>query len=364
MARSSSWSVKGVDKDARQFSRESAKRHGMTIGEWVDRAIKTRAENSEPTTPIDTPSEVDTAQASSATAPVPTIDEQPTTKPQDDGAPAGSAGISFNVEQALKTARGETKETSPIDIVEGNAGTELPRAKTTTVIAASSTSKISHYSRVGLLSSAIVVALVGGVWIYDNNLNPISSNPQQHAAKKSKPAAPVTKSVVKTTVPRTSPVTTETTKAAAPETRVVAVTRQPLPAGSATDELGSLRRLANTGDHKAQFELANRYLSGKGVTKDPKQAVTWLKKAANGGVAPAQYNLGLLYEMGSSVKQSPSTALDWYHKAADQEHARARHNLGTLYAQGKGTPKDYKNAARWFKKGPKTGSPIQCIASA
>ena len=204
MARSSPWSVKGVDQDARQVAREAAKRHGLTIGEWVDRAIKTRADSSEPITPAATPSELGTANHSSTTEPVAPIDTQPITKRREDDAAANSAGITFDVEQALKSARGETRENSPKDVIESNVGSEPPRADRTTVIAASSTSKFSQYSRVGLLGSAIIVALGGGLWIYDNNLSPTSPNPQQHAAVESQVSSPATKPVVKNTTPKTA----------------------------------------------------------------------------------------------------------------------------------------------------------------
>jgi TPR repeat protein len=358
MTRSSPWSVKGVDQDTRQIAREAAKRHGLTIGEWVDRAIKTRAENLEPATPIDTPSTIGAVQAPSTTESVPRIDEQPVTKPQADEAPARIDGISFNVEQALKSARGEEKKTSPKDIIESNLGTKPPQAEGATVITASTKPKIFQYSRIGLLGSAIIATLIGGAWIYDNNLSPTSSPPQQQASVVSKPSAPTAKSIVKTSKPKIAPIVTNVAKATADkalETSVATVTQRPAPASNETNDLDSLRRLANTGNHKAQFELANLFLSGKGVVKSPKQAVLWLKKAANGGVAPAQYNLGLLYETGSGVKKSPAAAIGWYRKAADKGHARAQHNLGTLYAQGKGIPKDYKQAAHWFKKGTENG---------
>ena len=358
MARSSPWSVKGVDQDARQVAREAAKRHGITIGEWVDRAIKTRADNSKLGTPVETLSEIDTAQASSATASVPAIGKAPETKPHNDGASGGTAGISFDVEQALKSARGNGKEFGSKDVIDRNVAAESRKAEKTTVIAASTTPKFSQYSRFGIFGSAIVAALIGGVWIYDNKLSPTSPTPQQQAAIKPNLADPATKEIVTPTKPKTTltvPETNRTTADKQPETNLAAVTQRPVPAGNQAKDLKSLTDLANTGDHKAQFELANRYLSGKGVAKSPKQATTWLKKAASGGIAPAQYNLGLLYETGSGVKKSPSNALNWYRKAADQGHARAQHNLGTLYAQGKGTPRNYKNASLWFKKATENG---------
>ena len=40
---------------------------------------------------------------------------------------------------------------------------------------------------------------------------------------------------------------------------------------------------ADNGHTKAQFNLANKYLKGQGVPKDPSQAVLWFHRAAEGG---------------------------------------------------------------------------------
>ena len=37
------WSIKGVDFDAREAAKEAARRDGVTLGEWMNRAISTRA---------------------------------------------------------------------------------------------------------------------------------------------------------------------------------------------------------------------------------------------------------------------------------------------------------------------------------
>ena len=67
MAKSSPWSVKGVDPDARQIAKEAAKRHGMTIGAWVDRAIKNRAERQSDLSPGAADNSNDSESVSSTT---------------------------------------------------------------------------------------------------------------------------------------------------------------------------------------------------------------------------------------------------------------------------------------------------------
>jgi TPR repeat protein len=52
-----------------------------------------------------------------------------------------------------------------------------------------------------------------------------------------------------------------------------------------------------------------------------------IRKAADQGHAKAQYNLGVMYEKGEGVQQNYSEALKWYKKAADQGHAGAQSKL-------------------------------------
>jgi TPR repeat protein len=51
---------------------------------------------------------------------------------------------------------------------------------------------------------------------------------------------------------------------------------------------------AEKGSDNAQYELGMRYLTGKGVEKDEKQAREWLQKAADGGNSMAKKKLAEL----------------------------------------------------------------------
>ncbi len=39
MKSSAPWSVKGIKRDARETAKEAARRHGMTVGEWLSQVI-------------------------------------------------------------------------------------------------------------------------------------------------------------------------------------------------------------------------------------------------------------------------------------------------------------------------------------
>lgn len=60
---------------------------------------------------------------------------------------------------------------------------------------------------------------------------------------------------------------------------------------------------ANQGYAKAQYNLANAYLSGDGVQKDINLALELYEKAAIQNLSEAQYNLANIYSDGSLVKQ-------------------------------------------------------------
>jgi localization factor PodJL len=123
-----------------------------------------------------------------------------------------------------------------------------------------------------------------------------------------------------------------------------------------TQSIAGLQKVAQSGNAKAQYELATAYATGHGAQRDLHLAVQWYEKAAQAGLAPAQYRLGSLYEKGLGVTRNANQAMVWYRKAADKGNVRAMHNLAVLTAEGgeNGKP-DYANAAQWFRKAAEYG---------
>jgi hypothetical protein len=119
----------------------------------------------------------------------------------------------------------------------------------------------------------------------------------------------------------------------------------PLLLGSAlswaqSPDLDALRRKAEAGDPKAQFDLAEAYSEGNGVAKDFPQGMEWLKKSATQGYAGAQVVLGIIFQQGINTEKDPSEAAKWFRKAAkqadkDPKHAQtAQNHLSDMLAQG------------------------------
>lgn len=77
------------------------------------------------------------------------------------------------------------------------------------------------------------------------------------------------------------------------------------------------REAAALGPHgDSEYAIGRMILRGRGVARDPKEAVEWLKKAAGHGHPAGQYMLGAAYEAGWGVKPDRAEALYWYSLAA------------------------------------------------
>ena len=75
--------------------------------------------------------------------------------------------------------------------------------------------------------------------------------------------------------------------------------------------------------------------------------VDTLKKAAEQGDAKAQYQLGFKYDYGIGVAEDDTLATEWYRKAAEQGEDSAQFFLGFQYFEGAGVPKDDVQAYAW-----------------
>lgn len=161
--------------------------------------------------------------------------------------------------------------------------------------------------------------------------------------------------------------------------------------GGAPDHAGAAAaydRGARLGDMRAQYNLANCYLAGRGVEpnpalaaqwyraaadqglgeaqhtlatllargvegveRDPGQALKWLAKAADKGIAQAQYELAKQLRAGDGIAADPLQAMHYYHEAADQGHADAMFSLALMLEVGAGLDRAYpERAAGWYQR--------------
>ena len=124
-------------------------------------------------------------------------------------------------------------------------------------------------------------------------------------------------------------------------------------------DFDALRRKAEAGDAKAQFDLADAYSEGKGIARDSAKGMEWLKRSALQGFAGAQVVLGYMYQNGINMEKDSSEAAKWYKKAArqaerDPKHAQtAQNHLSEMLAAGLISASD----ADWHQDEPPAVTP-------
>ncbi len=127
-----------------------------------------------------------------------------------------------------------------------------------------------------------------------------------------------------------------------------------LPAGIGN---AALRTAATNGDPDAAFEIAERYLAGRGVTTDVAEAMKWFERAVAKGSAVAAFRLGMAFEKGLGVPKDRARARTNYVLAANSGHLKAMHNLAVMTVEEPAADKkaDYSTAIPWFRKAGEHG---------
>ena len=358
MAKSKSWSVKGIDDETRDIARDAAQAAGMTIGAWIDQAIlkakrgdlggvampafdvvivnttvnesvtelpvaatapaeRVAPQDPQPTTQTRAP----TVELTTATAPEP----EPASRSVPDVPVASESGLSNSPFQPDTSSDGGTGSDGGVGW-SPDAGYAGPKPLPSSQPRASARRYI-------VLAAVFLAILGGGGWLFVE----LSST--------EKLRAPQTATAPRANLPGGKTKTAPTTTTVSPDSATPAL----------ADEIRTGIELARAGNSKAQHDLGMLHLSGRYVKKDSAEAASWFERAAIQGLASAQFNLGVLYQRGEGVAQNDRLAFFWYQSAAEQGMVRAQHNLATAYAEGKGVPKSYDKAAEWFTKAANAG---------
>lgn len=109
-----------------------------------------------------------------------------------------------------------------------------------------------------------------------------------------------------------------------------------------------LQPKADAGDPNAQYLVADMYNTGRGVQKDPAQAIAYLRKGVDQGHAKSQFGLAAASLQGSGTPKDVNLAAELARKSADQGDPAGQYLLGTLYLQGAGVSKSIPDAFVWF----------------
>jgi len=130
-------------------------------------------------------------------------------------------------------------------------------------------------------------------------------------------------------------------------------------AGDYAGALEPATRLAEAGNPRMQYIVADIYKNGRGgIERDPGKALEWMLKAANGGEIGARVNVAFMVERGEGVDADPELAFNLFLDLAHIGNAQSQNHVGYYYATGKGTDKDLNEAFYWFERAASEGHAV------
>lgn len=116
-------------------------------------------------------------------------------------------------------------------------------------------------------------------------------------------------------------------------------------------DVASITIKADSGDAKAQYDLALLYASGDGVAESKDKAAHYLQLAANQNLKEAQMELSAFYLQGiGGLQQDYEMAFKWALKAAQQGHPYACVVMANFYEKGIGVASNDEQAFYWANK--------------
>ena len=121
-------------------------------------------------------------------------------------------------------------------------------------------------------------------------------------------------------------------------------------------DIPSITAKADSGDAKAQYDLAVIYATGDGVAENKDKAAHYLQLAANQNFKEAQMELSGFYLQGiGGLQQDYEMAFKWALKAAQQGHHYASVVMANFYEKGIGVASNDEQAFYWANKMAKVG---------
>ena len=114
--------------------------------------------------------------------------------------------------------------------------------------------------------------------------------------------------------------------------------------------------MAEAGSARAQFALGVAYSLGHGgLEKDLTKAFEWTQRAAQSGDRKAQVNLASMYYEGKGTEQDYAKAIKWYEQASEDGDANAKLALGKIYFSDSNY-NDFAKAFHYFKEAANLGA--------
>ncbi len=118
-----------------------------------------------------------------------------------------------------------------------------------------------------------------------------------------------------------------------------------------------VRKAAEGGDHYAQMQMGLLCSLGKGVPQSYQEALKWHEKASEKDAEPySLFVLGEYYWVGRGVVKNDKRALAYMKRAADLQEPNAAHNLGKILLEGNTeTPPDGVQAHKYLNQAAQSG---------
>lgn len=117
------------------------------------------------------------------------------------------------------------------------------------------------------------------------------------------------------------------------------------------------RKAADQGDPGAQTQLGYFYSRGIGVQADQTESAKWFGRAMAGGSSMAKLNLAVMYLKGMGVPRDPQMALELLKELAERNDPGGESYLGLVYYMGDGVKVDHSTAEKWFLRAAKQHNP-------
>jgi cell division septation protein DedD len=134
---------------------------------------------------------------------------------------------------------------------------------------------------------------------------------------------------------------------------ILASTGVAFAAADGAPDVAALQAKAQTGDAEAEFQLAEAYRGGRGVTADPETAIMWYRRAAAHGHVRASEELGFaLFAHGDRREAMP-----YIERAAARGEPRAFYLLGTAHFNGDYATRDWPLAYAQTMRAAAAGLP-------
>ena len=121
------------------------------------------------------------------------------------------------------------------------------------------------------------------------------------------------------------------------------------------ESISNVKKAAERCNPHAMYELATRYLTGRGVYRDDAEGLHWAREAARRGHVKGMVLAGCCLARGIGEQGGAEEAAAWFKKATYRGSAAAYYNLGGCYLLGIGKPQSKKAALIYYRSAAEMG---------